>query len=57
MPERGHEGVRLAGVFSQALGRERLTLSERGTTEIWVVFRHRASTALLRRCFRRCFRR
>jgi len=45
--QRGHESTRLAGTFSTALGRERLTLPERfGYTELWVVFQHRASTAL-----------
>ena len=48
MPERGHESVRLAGTFSEALGRDRKSLWERATTlaELWVVFKHRASTEL-----------
>ena len=48
MPERGREGVHLAGTFSEALGRDRKSLWERPTTlaELWVVFKHRASTEL-----------
>ena len=48
MPERAREGARLAGTFSEALGRDRKSLWERPTTlaELWVVFKHRASTEL-----------
>ena len=52
LPERGREGAResarLAGTFSEALGRDRKSLWERPTTlaELWVVFKHRASTEL-----------
>ena len=55
MPERAREGVHLAGTFSEALGRDRMTMPERcalsrrtddGLAELWVVFKHRASTEL-----------
>ena len=48
MQERAHESARLAGTFSKKLGRDRKTLWERGATlaELWVVFKHRASTEL-----------